>query len=63
MKEINTSIFIGVLLALPVIYLLNNDPLQSLGSGAIALVLFLTIGLVHLINHLRGKKGDENVKT
>lgn len=63
MKNISISVFIGVLLALPIIYLLDNDPLQSLGNGAIALVLFFTIGLVNTINYLRKNKGEKDVKS
>lgn len=62
MKIINVSVFLGVLLALPVIYFLDNDPVQPLGYGAIALIVFLTVGIVHTLNSLRGKNGVKNVE-
>ena len=59
MKEISRSVFLGVLFALPIIYILDNDPEQSLSNGAIALILFLTIGAVQLVTCLFFKKGDK----
>jgi len=58
MKEIKTSVFIGVLLALPIIYFLDDD--STLNLGAIGLILFLTIGFVQFIKTLNGKKDTKN---
>lgn len=63
MKEISRTVFLGVLFALPIIYILDNNPDQPLSIGAIAFILFLTIGAVQFATLLIGKKGDENVKS
>ena len=44
MKEISVTLFLGVLLALPIIYYL-----RPLNSGAIGFVIFLCVGFVTVI--------------
>lgn len=62
MKEISRSIFLGVLLALPVIYILDNGSTPPLTPGEIAFILFLTTGTVQLLTSLFRKKGTKNVE-
>ncbi len=59
MKEISRTILLGVLLALPVIYLLGN--VYPLEKGEMAFLIFLTTGIVQLLTSLFRKKGDKNV--
>lgn len=58
MKEIASSIFLGVLLALPILYVLDNDPDQPLSKEAIAFILFLTIGVIQLVARLIKRKNN-----
>jgi hypothetical protein len=60
MKSISASIFIGVLLALPLLYTLDNDPDHPLSTGSIAFILFLTIGAIQLLSSLIFKKRGEH---
>lgn len=60
MKKINISVFLGAILALPIIHYLDNDPDHPLDMGAIALILFLTIGMAGLISKLFFKQGKPN---
>lgn len=60
MKIINNSVFIGVVLALLVIYWLNIEPADE---GAIALIVILSIGLVQTFKQLLRKKEKKNVKS
>lgn len=62
MKEISRTVFLGVLLALPVIYILDNDSGNPLTPGEIAFILFLITGIVQLLTSLFKKKGDKNVE-
>lgn len=62
MKDISRTVFLGVLLALPVIYILDNDPVTPLSNGAIAFIVFLTTGAVQLASGLLKKKGEKNVE-
>jgi hypothetical protein len=43
-KALSVTVFLGVLLSLPIIYYLS-----PLNGGAIALVIFLTVGVVSAI--------------
>ncbi len=61
MKEISRSVFLGVLLSMPILFFLN-DPDQEVNKGEVAFVLFLTIGVVQLASGLFAKKGEKNVK-
>ncbi len=63
MKEISSSVFLGVLLAVPILYVLDNDPDQPLGKGAVAFILFLTIGGIQLATRLLFHKGENNGKS
>jgi hypothetical protein len=58
MKGIGVIVFLGVLLSLPVVYYLS-----PLNGGAIALVIFLSVGLVttlgEVIKFFRKPNGNE----
>lgn len=54
MKKFSIALFIGVIVALPLIYLL-----RPLNKGAIGLLIFLCVGLVGLIQFLIPNK-DKN---
>jgi len=58
MKEIGRTVFLGVLLALPVIYFLDNNPDVPLNMGEISFILFLSIGSVQLLAGIFKKKGE-----
>ena len=56
MKEISVSIFVGVLLALPLLFILDNDQGHPLGVEIISFTLFLTIGGVQVLSRLIKKE-------